>query len=249
MLHIVLWKWAQPAFRERYTSEHVNKMAEMLAANLKDGLAYRIICVTDKPDDINPTVETFPIWDDHSERPNASGRHLPSCYRRLKLFDPATQSALKISPGDRICSFDLDAIITGDMTPIFHNIDVSGCRFAGWRVKGTYHPHVYNGSFWTFRAGDLTELWTAFEYGVSNVKALRAGYFGSDQAWLSFNLAGKPGSYGVAYPDFASYPREVRKLGVFDRKTRVVWFHGSKKPWHRDVQQKTPWISRYWRKV
>lgn len=240
MHHIVLWKWSQPGFREVYTADHVNRLAASLAANLTK-TQHRIVCITDNPEGVE--CETIPLWEDHQKLKNPNGAHLPSCYRRLKLFDPATQGQMQIRPNDRIVSLDLDALVTGPMDEILGRKD----RFVGWAVRGHYHPRVFNGSFWMFRAFDLTELWSEFHPVESPKKALGLGFFGSDQAWMSYKLARQPYTFGWAWPHMVSFPREVRVQRVLDRRTRIIFFHGAHKPWHLAVQKECPWVHRYWK--
>lgn len=246
MLHIVLWKWKQAKFREIYTSQHVNIMARAVRDSLGE-VNHRIVCITDDDAGLDNFIHVYPIWDDYATVPNSSGVHLPSCYRRLKLFDTATQVSLGMRAGERVCSLDIDTVVTGSLVDVFRRIESTGCVYAGWGVKGTFHPRVFNGSFWTFLAGEHTHLWSTFNAHECRHRILRAGYLGSDQAWLSYNFAKNDNALGIGYPEFASYPREVRKLGKFDHRTKIVFFHGSKKPWHPDVQRLSPWIKRYWK--
>jgi hypothetical protein len=243
MLHVVLWKWSQPGFRETYTSEHANIVAAMVRRNLK-GIPHRVIIVTDEPWGINEDVlKSYPLWGDHDTIANASGQHLPSCYRRLKLFDAATQAALDISPGHRVMWIDLDAVICGPLANIVSRKE----KFVGWGVPGTYHPRVFNGSLVIFTAGQLQHIWDKFDPKVSPKAALKSGYLGSDQGWLSMNLAPNHGeAHGVSFPEVMSYPREVRRMKMVHPSTRIVFFHGNRKPWHPHVLRESPWISRFW---
>lgn len=241
MLHVVLWKWTQPGFRESYTARHVNICSRMLRDAL-GGVPHRILLLTDERYGVDDTVECYNLWSDHDTIANASGWHLPSCYRRLKLFDPATLETLGVRPGDRVCSIDLDVVVTGSLKNIVYRRE----RFVGWGVPGTYHARVFNGSFWMFTAGDLAHLWTEFDPVESPKLALRSGFLGSDQGWLSMNLARAGDAHGVRWPDIASFPREVRRMRMAHRDTSLVFFHGGKKPWHPDVQREQTWIKRFW---
>jgi len=242
LLHVVLWKWVQPNAREVYRAEHVNVMTAMLHRNLA-GLRYRIVCVTDEPRGVE--CETFPLWSDHDDLANATKHHLPSCYRRLKLYDPPTQTAMGMKAGERIMSIDLDALITGQLRPLIEA--AKSYRFMGWALPGQHHPKVFNGSLQMFTAGDLSEIWTDFNAEVSPRQAFRAGWLGSDQSWLSMNLVHRENCDGFGYPAVVSYPRHIRKLAVLDKNSRIIFFHGSRKPWHRESLMESPWIRRYWR--
>jgi hypothetical protein len=240
MITFVLWKWMQPAPRTVYTSEHVNVMAGMIAHNMK-GAKYRILCVTDHAAGLR--CESYPLWDDLSDTPNASGRHLPSCYRRLRLYDADTQRQMGIQRGDRIVSIDIDTIVTGDLKPLV----ALPHRYVGWELRGPKHDRVFNGSLQMFNAGDLQEIWSTFDPVKSPRVANEAGYFGSDQAWLSYNLVGKAGSFGLRYPVVASYPNNTVPMGQLVAQTKLIFFHGRMKPWYPQAIKDTPLIERYWR--
>lgn len=246
MLHVILWKWKQAGFRDVYSSEYTNIVSSMVRLNLP-GVAHRVVCVTDDPEGIDPPTETFPIWGDHNDLLNASGKHLPSCYRRLKLFDRGTQIALGINEGDRIMSLDTDTIILQSFSDIIARIDKSKAVFAGWGVRGLYHQTVFNGSFWTFLAGDhLQEMWSRFDPIRSPHACLKQGFLGSDQAWLSMNFALRKDVLPIRTPEFLSYPREVRRTHSLDRRARIVFFHGSRKPWHPAEYRQQTWITKLW---
>lgn len=247
MLHFVLFKWQQFKFRETYTDQHVNIVAGMLRRNVLKH-PFKIHCVTDQPYGIDGKVIVHDLWRDHDDLPNVTGQHLPSCYRRLKLFDRETQTSLGIATGERIVSIDLDSIILQPLDDVFDRIEGTQCNFAGWGVRGTFHQTVYNGSFWSFKAGNhLQHIWSGFDPKTSPRKALTSGFLGSDQGWLSMNFARDPNTCPIRFPDFASYPREVKRTAVLDRRTKVVFFHGSRKPWHAEEMKRQPWIIRAWR--
>ena len=242
MLHIVLWKWNQKGFIHRYTAEHVNIMGNMLRRHLK-GSQYRILCVTDDPDHIDNNIETFRLWDDYSTLHNIMGESLPSCYRRLKLFDPETQNDLRIKEGDRIAWIDLDTVILRDMWQVFGRKE----RFVGWAVRGTYRPRVFNGSMVLFTAGDLTTIWSEFNPETSPATAKDAGFLGSDQGWLSYKLAESAEFSGWEWPLVASYPRELMRRATIPTHTAVAFFHGKRKPWHDNIKMNVQWIHDNWR--
>lgn len=239
MLQIVLWKWK--GHNRTFEPDHVNIMCCMLRRNLQN-YPHRIICVTDDPGGIHE-CETAPLWIDHSGLENGSGRHLPSCYRRLKLYDKNTQLDLGIEKGDRILSLDLDTLITGDIRDIVRTEGL----FVGWELRGAHHPRVFNGSLQMFDAQTLQEIWSEFDPKTSILKAGHAGYKGSDQAWLSYNLVNREGTVGLKWPEVSSWPLQNRIQGILRRDNRIIFFHGSTKPWDEAAQKATPWVSRYWR--
>jgi len=158
------------------------------------------------------------------------------------MYDLPTLNELGIRQGQRVASVDLDAVIVGDMREIF----LRQGRFVGWSVPGLYHPRVFNGSFSMFNAGDLSELWDHFDPATSPKKANDARYYGSDQGWQSLHLAKRDDVEGWQWPQMASYPREVKRMGKVDIRNRIIFFHGRQKPWHADVLRYASWIKRYY---
>lgn len=237
---ICLWKWKQENSAHAYTAEHVNAMARMLRKHIQL-VRYRIVCITDDPAGITECA-TFPLWKDAAMVDNASGRHLSSCYRRLRLYDPQIQSKLGIKRGDRVVSIDLDTLVVGSLDTILSTTGL----YVGWELRGTYHPKVFNGSFQMFTAGELDYIWLDFDPSRSPYVASDAGYKGSDQAWLSYNLARNPYSVSIKYPEFSSYPLNNRISGQVDFRTRLIFFHGSQKPWYESTLAASPFVERHW---
>lgn len=239
-LTFVSWKWKQAGHREGYTAEHVNVLHDMLRRHCT--IPFRHICVTDDPSRINPAVDFFQLWRDLSDRPNICGKHLPSCYRRLRLFDPTTQTEMGIAKGDRIVSIDLDTVIIANTDHHWRRTE----RFIGWVRRGTYHPTVFNGSLWAFNAGDLEYMWTEFNPNTSPQEANKAGFMGSDQSWLSYKLVREPFVGGFAAPHVISYNGDVRNKRI-PPQADIVFFHGKRKPWNPQVQNEAPWIKDHWK--
>lgn len=241
MLNIVLWKWKQrPVFREQYRAEYVNAVARSISANLST--PHRIVCITDVPRDVQ--VPTHPLWADHAHVTNMSGQHLPSCYRRLKIFDRSTQAEIGIPAGERIVSFDVDAVVVGQLDPLFQRDE----EFVGWTLKGGKRSVVLNGSMFMLRAGSdkLQKVWRSFDPRHSPLRAHNAGFLGSDQAHMSYCLVGDAETGGWTRHDgVLSFTRDVLRGGVRPQTGRVVFFAGSRKPWHQELQRDARWIGDY----
>ena len=237
----VLWKWEHHTFRTIYKPDHVNQISLQL---MKHGVPQEnIVCITDDPTGVKE-CKTFPLWGDLGGVPNVSGPHLPSCYRRLKLFDRATQEQLGFSAGDMIVSFDLDAVILQKFLGLFED---QTAEFTGWFVPGTRHPTVLNGSMWMIKAGTNDWVWKQFDPHKSPGMAARAGYMGSDQGYLSHCLIGRDFVTGwTAQKDgVLSYMRDVRRPRLLPRHARIVFFPGRNKPWDPHVLKESSWIKRY----
>lgn len=242
-LHIFLWKWEQPGTTRFYTSEHVNIMAKMLRRNLPQ-FPHRIVCITDNDGGISE-CETSALWRDFSDLANASGKHLPSCYRRLRIYDPETLDGLSVNKGDRVLSIDLDTVITGDIRKL---VQTEG-RFVGWELRNHDGNMVFNGSFQMFTAGDYADIWSDFNRDPLAARAAAAarGFRGSDQAWITHKVKDQEGSVGLKWPNVSSYPLQNKVQGILRPDNKIIFFHGSAKPWDAVARTQTPWIQRYWR--
>lgn len=232
----VCWKWRGRNPTVVYKAEYVNAMTSMLERRCS--LPKRVVCVTDDVGGVK--CETHPLWGDYEHIKNVSGQHLPSCYRRLKIFDPATQRAMGIKEGTRVVSIDLDAVLTNAIDSLFLRPE----RFVGWHVPGTRHETVYNGSMFMFTAGDLEHVWREFNPVKSPAASLVAGYMGSDQGYLSHKLVKEPWASGwtAGRDGVLSFVRDVGKKKVRPMTGRIVFFAGRRKPWHDDVLKEHPWI-------
>lgn len=186
-LVFVLWLWRQDELPDLYQPRHVARMARLLRNHVRQ--PHRVICITDFAEQIDG-VEVFPLWPDHA----AAWYHdRPSCYRRLKIFDPATQADLRITPGSRVVSLDLDLDLFGELDPLFDRPHA----FIGWRVRGERRRWVFNGSVFQFVAGEgMAYIWREFHIETSPARAAAAGFLGTDQAWLSARLIEIAASWG-----------------------------------------------------
>lgn len=246
MTTFVCWKWRQPNYRTTYTAEHVNVWAAMLRRHYR--APSRLICVTDDPRGVTG-CETFPMWSECDGLVNPSGPHLPSCYRRLKIFDPRVTSEMDIDDGAPVTSIDLDVVFVADLQPVVDKFP--DAPFVGWRGVGARNPVVYNGSIFRFRAGRAPFLWHDFNPERSPLEANKAHYFGSDQGWISYRLKGSAPGWGVldgvlSYSSNLSQQRGIHNRRVLPGHARIVSFNGKRKPWEAAVQQASPWIGKHW---
>lgn len=237
--YFVLWKWRSVTYRTTYEAAHVNTMFRMLQ---RHGVpAEKILCVTDDPRGVE--CRTHPLWDDCCWMKNVSGDQLPSCYRRLKIFDPATIEAMGVPLGHRVVSMDIDAVILQQFLPLFNRRE----PFVGWKVQGIARRIVLNGSMFMHNAGEMGWLWDEFDPQTSPRRAFGAGYMGSDQGYLSWRLVNLPntGGWWPSEHGVLSYTRDVDKTRRLPKTARVVFFAGKHKPWLPYVIQKNQWILRY----
>lgn len=234
-LTIVCWKWHQENYKTRFTSEQVNILGRMVKRHYKT--PHRMVCITDNPKGITE-METLELWKDHAGIPNVSGKHLPSCYRRLKIFSKEVGELLRAR---RIISLDLDIVLTGNVTHIFDRPD----PFVGWKVPGVHVAEVYNGSIFLFDVGPYSWIWETFDQNKSPQLAKQAGYQGSDQGWISYCLKAREPGWG-RHDGVYSYPREVRHAIGLPQGARLVIFHGQRKPWDARYSRDRAWIQKHY---
>lgn len=242
----VCWKWKSAHYDIKFEAEHVNVLAAQIRRKYRR--PHRTVCITDDPEGIE--CETFPIWNDHAELPNPSAMdgslRLPRCFRRLKIFSGEQTDAMGIPRGSPVTSLDLDVVLASDIEPLLLKHD--GAPFVGWLGVGWHNSRVYNGSFFRFRAGEMAHLWDEFDPEVSPRLALQAKYFGSDQAWISYRLAGKAPGWG-RIDGVLSYTSNLGlrgHRGALPATARVVCFNGRRKPWDPAVQAASPWVTAFW---
>ena len=238
MIEFVTFKWKTLGYRSEFGAEQVNVLRDMLARNYRR--PHRLTCVTDDGEGIDGDVRVLPLWDDHANVPSPHGGNNPSCYRRLKLWSREAADLI----GERICSIDLDVVITGDITGIVERPE----PFVLWGDYVNPKTH-YNGSLQLIRAGCRPDVWERFDPLHSPRATRSAGFHGSDQSWLSLALGGDAPRWTLA-DGVASFRVHCAKyLGrQLPSCAKVVFFHGHRDPWHSDVQQEFAWVRTHWRR-
>lgn len=243
--HIVTLKWGR-----MYGPEYVNRLASSVRRAV--GGPISIVCFTDDPSGIDPTVRVFPIPEiDLPPQPMVTG------WRKLCLFRPDL-------PIEGSCLFlDLDLVITGPLDdfftyrpgsiPIIHN-------WVGWRkTLLRKRPEIGNSSVFRFEANRCGFVWDQFhrekEWALAN--------FRPPQSYLTHCIRPRM----VYWPEtwvrsFKRHCRPVFPLNLIvparmPKDCSIVAFHGrpnpdealvgykGTKPHHRCLP--TPWIADYWR--
>ena len=234
MLTVVTWLWPPaPGYRSMFCARHVNTLQRMVVRHYPH--PHRFLCVTAETEGLSRDVEIVPPWNDFVEVPSPYGPRNPSCYRRLRMFHPDIGQVF----GERFVSLDLDSVIVGDLTPIWHRPE--DVVFFGETDPRSF----YNGSMQLHRAGSRPQVWTRFDPGSSPMAAANAGRFGSDQGWISHVLG--PGE-AIWTPADGVYsyrvhlkPRDFR----LPANAKMVMFHGGVDPWH-PVAQRLAWVREHW---
>lgn len=231
MIDVICWLWTPTAtYRSQFGPQHVNTLQQMVARHYKH--PHRFSCITDQTDGFNSDVRVIPIWDDHSKLQSLYGPDTPSCYRRLRAFDPSMASVI----GPRFVSLDLDVVITGDLTPVFNRRE----EFLIWGPDGRRTP--YNGSMWMMTAGVRKQVWEKFNDNPQRAIEKARRFFGSDQAWLC-HVLGPEETRWRAEDGVYSYRMHVKNnSGLLPHDARIVFFEGHYDPWNPVTQQLCPWI-------
>ena len=225
MLTIVCFLWNDPKYRfaNRYTVDHVNRLASMVNRNLSQ--PHEFVCVTDIPEGINPDVRIVPLWDDF--------RKLGGTWTRVKMFDPAMKELL----GDRLVLMDLDCVVTGKLDPLF-DTDIDFIT-----TLSSHRRTLYNTGFFILTAGSRASVWSKILDCDNPQKAIdRVGAIGWEQAWVSLVLGEGEKSWG-RQDGVLNYQFDVVRRNYNPEEGMVVFFPGD----HDPSLIKSPWIERYWR--
>lgn len=233
---VVTWLWRDgPQGGRGYVPEHVNILHRMFRRHL--ATPFRFVCITDERGQWDEGVETMPTPDAaralaHLQTPE--GARFPSCYRRLWMFSDEARCL-----GARVLLVDLDVLVVRDPAPLFARDE----DFVGWRPTASW-GHARDrigGGLYLLTPGTRTHVWTDFTGPASIAEARRAGYRGSDQAWISYSLRGcavygaDAGIYSIRDLDNGRRPLPA--------DARIVQHNGTVKPWDSRV----PWVREAWR--
>lgn len=238
MLSVVTWKWkSPPGYRSTFGPETVNTLQRMVARHYPH--PHQFLCVTDDARGLDAEVGVVPAWNDYAALPSPHGSpaRYPSSYRRLRAFHPAIAEVF----GPRFVSLDLDCVVTGDLTPVWHRPE----DFVIW--SDTQPRTLYNASMYLLSSGTRPQVWTKFDPQRSPQLAKAAGNHGSDQAWISYCL-GKGQATWKRTDGVVSYRNEIvaKGLRTLPPNTRIVFFHGHYDPWHEQVQREHAWVREHY---
>jgi hypothetical protein len=236
VLSFVTWYWkGNGNSRYSFDAQSVNVLFRMLDRHYPE--PHRNICVTNLPKGIDSSIEIVPDREDFATIINPSGAHNPSCYRRLRAFAPDAGEVF----GERLVSFDLDAVIVGDLRPLFDRPE----DFVIWGQSDFPKRQFYNGSLWMLRTGTRTRVWTEFSPRLSPLRQRRAGVRGSDQGWMSLVLGPHEARWGEKDGVY-SYRVHIQPRGnVLPNNAKVVAFHGRLNPFSYECRN-IPWIEEHY---
>lgn len=232
---VVTFKWDPfPGYRSHFTSEHVNRLRQNFGRFYPE--PHRFICITDDGVGLDSDIEAVPLWDEFSGLRNPTWPAGPNCFRRL----PAFGKQFREIAGDRFMQLDIDIVFTGDLRPIVNRTE----PFVIWGTSNMKIP--YCASMILMTAGCHAEVYEKFDPSWSPATAHRAGYRGSDQAWINFVLGKKIPTWTTGDGVF-SYNDHIRRAyrGDLPRGARAVIFHGKPDPWDVNALSWSPWIREF----
>ena len=229
MITFACFLWKSPNKIREFKAEYVNALYRGINENYRK--PFRFVCITDMPAGLLPEIETLPL-PQMDDIPSPHGDTYPSCYRRLWLF---SQEAAEVLPGQVVC-IDVDAVICGDITDFFDRPE--DCVM--WHDT-TNRRLKYSGGLWMIRTGTRTHVWDTFDPVKSPEITKKAGWFGSDQAWMSYCLDGE-----------ASWGREqglyrTRDL-VQGSSPLIAQTPSQYKPWTESFRVQYPHLYKHWQR-
>ena len=233
MLTVACFLWKKNAQGFQLPSARVTSYGPDWVRRLRNGVArhyphpYRFVCISDQ--DV-PDVETIPLWPDHQE--------LGGCYRRLRLFSEDMRGLL----ADRFVAMDLDCVVTGDLTPLFHRTE----PFVIHQYSTAERDQRYNGSLIMMDAGARSQVWETFD-PVESPRAIAhhsKTVIGSDQAWIRLVLGRDEARFTEAEGVYDYKHSKAMRSGLADN-ARLVFFSGPRSP--QTEYRRSAWIRHHWR--
>lgn len=227
-----------------FDAEQVNVLQRMCARHTTE--PFRFICIADTNPGFSPNVEWLPTPDSAralASIPSPEGPGFPSCYRRLWVFSEEAQHLLGHTT--LFCT-DVDAVVVNSMEPLLNRSE----SFVGWRPARDWGAKLrIGGGTYLLRTGAHRDVWDDFvaDPAAAIRMAREAGYRGSDQAWMSYKLAGRVPVYDQHCGIYS-----VRDLGPglpLPDGAILIHFNGHAKPQHYKTGQVAPvkWVLDHWR--
>lgn len=239
---IICMKWGT-----KFGPEYVNRLASMVRQHMNR--PYRLVCFTENPEGVDPTVEIRPLPELDLE-PNAPERG----WRKLTIF----QEPLK-DLGERALFLDLDVVI---LKPLDDFFDQPGDFqiINDWNLRN----YVGNSSVFRFRPGQTPGV---LDYFLKNRESVFREHR-NEQAYLSWWM--KEHGLLTYWPEewcrsFKRHCVRAFPLGYVippkhpGPETRILVFHGHPhpaailKPWHSSsfLRATVPprWFLQEWEKA
>lgn len=211
-------------------ADYVNILADCVARNISDKIAYKFICFTDTPQCLDQEVDIRPLPFDG----------LDGWWNKLVLFKDGI-----FPDGDRIIYLDLDTVITGGLDDI---IKYDG-EFAV--LRDFIRQEGVQSSVMAWEANTLGHIWDEWVHA-----GMPKNEYG-DQDWIEFLVSrkstfskyvgqeliiGQMDYLQDVFPQsFVSY--KLQAVYGIPEKSKMVIFHGNPRPHNAPSE----WIKRIWK--
>jgi hypothetical protein len=237
-LKVVCWKWQPPkGYRSNFTAANVNTLYNMVKRHYHK--PFELVCITDDSTGINPFIRVVPLStvEEFAHLQSPHGGVNPACYRRLIMYSDKARELI----GERFVSIDLDVVLVSDVTPLWDRPE----DFMIWGE--TLRRTPYNGSMQMMTAGARRQVYDEFDPETSPLVARKAGFDGSDQAWISYKLGPHEKRWTMKDGVF-SYRLHVKPNAFkIPKGARAIFFEGQVDPWSPTAQKLCPWIDEHYR--
>lgn len=240
---VICAKWGT-----RYAPVYVNHLWSMIRRNTARDT--RLVCYTDDPSGIDPTVETFPMPEVCLPRPIANWT-----WRKLAFWRPDLAGI----SGD-VLFVDLDSVITGSIDDFFDFAPESTfCVIENWTQRGS---GIGNTSVFRFRVGAHPYLHQKMQEDPETILRLHT----NEQTYISRSISEItfwPRAWCISFKHalLPRWPINFLRIAPLPRSAKVVCFTGRPNPdeardglwpapWYRKLYKHvrpTPWIGTHWR--
>ena len=233
---IVTWLWPGEDPRRIFLPKYATTLASTFRRTLS--IPHRFICISDDTSGFGEGVEvihTPPAAAKLGQLKSPEGTRFPSCYRRLWAFSEEAKKIL----GDRIFVVDVDFLVLKDLAHVIGRDE----DFVGWRPLAQWgNRSRIGGGMYLLKTGTHTHVYDSFVGQRSIQEARRAGFRGSDQAWLSYKLGRTatiwPNNLGIySIRDFDNGRKPLPKDAI------AVQWNGPQKQWMSQLD----WVKKAWR--
>ena len=225
MLFVCTWLWG-----DKWNPVYAERLFAGLYRNIEQ--RFRSVLITDSGATAGADI-VYPLGPEHHML-----LQTPGCLARMELFDRDLQAQIGASVGDRIVNIDVDAVITGQLDPLFDR----DAEFTIMQGYNQTNPCPFNGSLWMFRAGERHDVWEDFSLDAFERYNVPIHSIPDDQGWLHYKFP-KADAYTTADGVYAfkkiGWKKGRRKLPL---DARLVAFPG------RDPAKylECDWIRQHW---
>jgi hypothetical protein len=232
----------------RYPASYVNCLWSMVRRN--SARDTRLVCYTDDPAGVDPTIATFPIPELRLPQ-----RVAMKPWRKIGLWRPDLEGV----SGD-VLFVDLDVVVTGLIDDFFDFAPgATFCVIENWTQRGA---GIGNTSVYRFRVGAHPDLFWNLEDDPEAVLER----FPNSQTYISRTISSMtywPSSWCVSFKHslMPAWPLNLVQPTPLPSTAKVVCFTGKPDPdeardgrwpapWYKKTYKhvrRTPWIAEHWR--